>query len=73
MQDVGSRVDDGEDYEEDNIDLTPGLGRDSRAFDRLPYELQSTTTEAARIIEEYTLYKMPLVSAGQVLLLVDGA
>jgi hypothetical protein len=75
MQEVGFQggYDEGDDDNEDIADLAPSLGRESRAFDRLPIEVQSTTIIAAKTVENYTLYKCPLFSAGKVLLLVNSA
>ena len=50
--------------------LAPGIGRGSRSFSSIPIEYQSTVLLGAKIIENYTLYQKPLLTPGEILLLV---
>jgi len=53
--------------------LAPGLGQDTRAFTGIPDRHQGSAAIAWKIVEDYTLYHKPLLTPGEMLLLVQDA
>ena len=53
--------------------LDPELGRNSRAFSRVPYIYQATTLEVRKIVANYTLFRRALLPPGEVNKLVARA
>ena len=53
--------------------LAPGLGNHSRAYAVIPCMYQSTTRTAGKMTQNYTLYQKPLLTPGEVLLLLENA
>jgi len=53
--------------------LAPGLGKTTRAFSGLPDHYQNITSIALRVVENYTLYRKPLLTPDETLLLLQSA
>ena len=53
--------------------LAPGLGKTTRAFSGLPNHYQNITSIARRVVENYTLFRKPLLIPGVTLLLLQSA
>ncbi|RPB19932.1 hypothetical protein L211DRAFT_852802 [Terfezia boudieri ATCC MYA-4762] len=53
--------------------LAPGIGRGMRAFSAIPDILQPFASTAQKIVTNYTLYRKPLLTPGEVLLLIQHA
>ncbi|RPB25705.1 hypothetical protein L211DRAFT_848030 [Terfezia boudieri ATCC MYA-4762] len=53
--------------------LAPGIGKWTRAFAGIPGIHQGITNVARKIVEQYTLYKKPLLTPGEILLLIQNA
>ena len=53
--------------------LAPGIGKGSRSFSSILDIYQPTALVAQKIIQHYTLYQKPLLTPGEVLLLVESS
>jgi len=53
--------------------LAPGLGKTTRAFSGLPDHYQNMTSIARRVVENYTLYRKPLLTSAETLRLLQSA
>ncbi|RPB19989.1 hypothetical protein L211DRAFT_852695 [Terfezia boudieri ATCC MYA-4762] len=53
--------------------LAPAIGKGTRAFSAIPSVLQPFTSTAKKIVTKYTLYKKPLLTPGEILLLIQHA
>jgi hypothetical protein len=53
--------------------LAPGVGKGTRSFSAIPYMLQGFAIAAQKVVINYTLYRKPLLTPGEVLLLIQSA
>ncbi|RPB18309.1 hypothetical protein L211DRAFT_854246 [Terfezia boudieri ATCC MYA-4762] len=53
--------------------LAPGVGKGTRAFSAIPSVLQPFASTTKKIVTKYTLYKKPLLTPGEILLLIQHA
>ncbi|KAF8415551.1 hypothetical protein BGX38DRAFT_1335304 [Terfezia claveryi] len=57
----------------DTAVLAPGIGRGTQSFSAIPDILQPFTSTAQKIVTNYTYYRKPLLTPGELLLLIQHA